>query len=92
MNNNYYNPCAQPYCRIPERDCRTNGVEMNPVHTENADFDSEEMRPMPKYPAVAMAYVPFQGQGEVYDSHTALKKGTLFPVLDKPFKGCCRYE
>jgi hypothetical protein len=34
-----------------------------------------------------MAYVPLQGWGETYDSCKALQRGTLFPVLDKPFKG-----
>ncbi len=36
---------------------------------------------------VAMAYVPDQGWGDIYDESTALKQGTLFPELNKPFTG-----
>lgn len=34
-----------------------------------------------------MAYVPFQTDATVYEEMKALRAGTLFPVLDKPFKG-----
>ncbi len=36
---------------------------------------------------VAMAFVPMQTWGEMYDPHVALARGTLFPELDKPFFG-----
>ena len=36
---------------------------------------------------VAMAYVPWQEWGELYDEEKALARGTLFPDLDKPFLG-----
>lgn len=36
---------------------------------------------------VAMAYVPYQTFAEVYDVAYAFTAGTLFPELDKPFKG-----
>ncbi len=36
---------------------------------------------------LTMAYVPFQTFTSVYDNTTALKNGTLFPELDKPFLG-----
>lgn len=42
---------------------------------------------LPEDPVVAMAYVPFQTDTTTYDEMKALKVGTLFPVLDKPFKG-----
>ena len=42
---------------------------------------------LPEDPVVAMAYVPFQTDPTTYDEMKALKVGTLFPVLDKPFKG-----
>lgn len=48
--------------------------------------------PMPENAALAMAYVPYQQMGEVYDAMTALRNGTLFPELNKKFTGCCRYE
>lgn len=45
--------------------------------------------PLPKDTVPAMAYVPYQQycQSELYDAEDALQRGTLFPVLDKPFTG-----
>ncbi len=37
-----------------------------------------------------MAYVPWQRWGDYYDPCKAFMRGTLFAVLDKPFKGGCR--
>lgn len=37
--------------------------------------------------APAMAYVPMQRWGEVFSPARALRHGTLFPILDKPFTG-----
>ncbi len=36
---------------------------------------------------LAMAYVPFQQIEGTYSQDDALKNGTLFPNLDKPFLG-----
>ena len=46
---------------------------------------------------LAMASVPIQTWGQIYDNQTALKKGTIFQELDMPFfaaddggmSGCC---
>lgn len=38
------------------------------------------------YP-VAMAYVPWQQWYTVYDLEKGLACGTIFPELDKPFRG-----
>ena len=41
--------------------------------------------------SVAMAYVPWQQWGNIYDPKEALKRGTIFAELDLPFeasKGC----
>lgn len=46
---------------------------------------------LPEVVSVAMAYVPFQESNDVYSCEKALVRGTIFPVLDKPFlAGCCR--
>ncbi len=37
--------------------------------------------------ALAMSYVPIQPWETPYDTDTALKRGTIFPALDKPFLG-----
>ena len=34
-----------------------------------------------------MAYIPYQQDAKSYDAEKALARGTLFPVLDKPFLG-----
>ena len=56
--------------------------------------DINEQRPsaLPAVMVPAMAYVPMQKYGLVYEAENALEKGTLFPDLDKPFlgKGACR--
>ena len=36
---------------------------------------------------IAMAYVPWQRFGQTYDLSKALCVGTIFPELDKPFRG-----
>lgn len=36
---------------------------------------------------LAMCYVPVQEWTDVYDTDTALSRGTIFPCLDKPFIG-----
>ncbi len=40
---------------------------------------------LPDDPVVAMAYVPFQIDKSMYDDDKALKVGTLFKDLNKPF-------
>ncbi len=47
--------------------------------------NSTPMPFLPVDPVVAMAYVPWQELNEVYDPDVALKNGTLFPELNKPF-------
>ena len=41
----------------------------------------------PADPAYAIAYVRWQELNNVYEPEEALKQGTLFPTLDKPFYG-----
>lgn len=43
--------------------------------------------PFPEDPAYAIAYVRWQELSNVYEPEEALKQGTLFPELDKPFYG-----
>ena len=49
--------------------------------------DKCEKRELPNCIVPAMAYVPFQQWCEVYTVDKAFCRGTLFPVLDKPFVG-----
>ena len=42
---------------------------------------------LPETVAVTMAYVPFQTDTTEYTPEKALKCGTLFPDLNKPFLG-----
>ena len=43
--------------------------------------------PFPADTALAIAYVRWQDLNDVYEPEVALKNGTLFPELDKPFYG-----
>lgn len=43
--------------------------------------------PLPADTTVTMAYVPFQQSTVTYDEMDALREGTLFPVLNKVFRG-----
>ena len=40
--------------------------------------------------SLAMCYVPWQRWGEYYDPCQAFRRGTMFPILDKPFLGGAR--
>lgn len=42
---------------------------------------------LPKDATVTMAYVPLQQTIETYELEEGLKKGTIFPQLNKEFKG-----
>ncbi|MBR1592346.1 MAG: spore coat associated protein CotJA [Ruminococcus sp.] len=48
---------------------------------------NREISRFPENTPLAMAYVPFQQWGKVYDADEAINRGTLFPELDLPFGG-----
>lgn len=54
--------------------------------TELAHLESTTRSPLPETVVPAMAYVPYQQPGKQYSTEQAIEKGTLFPVLNKPFK------
>ena len=56
------------------------------VTTEAADCERSFL---PADMAVTMAYIPFQLDISYYSPADALRRGTLFCDLDKPFKGRC---
>ncbi len=68
------------YCerKVKEETCCVDGV------TESSYFGTS---PLPDCPVTAMAYVPFQTDTGMYNFDTALKNGTLYPNLNKPFLG-----
>lgn len=45
------------------------------------------IKPLPENPATTMAYVPFQTNTTMYPPELALKYGTAFLDLNKPFFG-----
>ncbi len=73
---------------MDHNNCMNN--RMNNIPYRNPNF-----RPMPQPPhstsnfVVGMAYVPWQTFGTIYDPCKGLSRGTIFPELDKPFKGGC---
>ena len=58
---------------------------LNSSFAKNHNNNIPETSRFPAATPLAMAYVPFQQWGDVYDDNSALCKGTLFPELDLPF-------
>ena len=52
---------------------------------ELAGLGEATRTPLPEAPVPAMAYVPYQQPGKQYSIEQGIEKGTLFPVLNKPF-------
>ena len=48
---------------------------------------NKERPALPEDASVTMAYVPLQFLEKTYEADEALKNGTLFPELNKPFLG-----
>lgn len=60
----------------------------NYVDLFKPSFLKKEQRPaLPKDAAETMAYIPLQLELTTYDASKGLDNGTIFPVLNKPFKG-----
>lgn len=47
-----------------------------------------DITPLPYDTVPTMAYVPYQIENKTYSPEQGLCKGTMFPVLNKPFLGC----
>ena len=58
----------------------------------NLNENKKTIPPIPKDATVAMAYVPWQQFTKTYDPNRALRAGTIFPELDKPFTGNCAWN
>lgn len=66
------------------------GEEMNSV---NHNMKNNAISPFPEKTPIGMAYVPYQQWDEIYDANEGFCRGTMFPLLDYPFKGGdCSYE
>ena len=59
------------------------------IHHDTPEEDSGDgaFSGLPAEPALAMAYVPMQTLGETYPEEAGWKNGTIFPELNKPFRG-----
>lgn len=59
------------------------------IHHDTPEDDTNDgaSSGLPADPALAMAYVPMQTLGETYSEETGWKNGTIFPELNKPFRG-----
>lgn len=71
MDNNYKFNMADTVSRLSSSSCK-----FNCITTE-----------LPQDTVVAMAYVPFQLDKTSYSPEVALREGTLFTALNKPFCG-----
>lgn len=50
---------------------------------DGENFENTKLRDLP----LTMVYAPMQPFGKSYGTQEALMAGTLFPDIDKPFKG-----
>ena len=57
-------------------------INNNPSMHEN-NFSNVLLKDLP----LAMSYVPMQTIGVLYNDEEGLCRGTIFPELDKPFRG-----
>ena len=64
------------------------GCEFMEKDNFNIQSKNQSIESLPKEPVVAMAYVPYQNPTLIYSAEQGIKRGTLFPCLDKPFVGC----
>lgn len=58
---------------------------MDLLYTEDLCYQEEEIPFMPEDPELAMAYVPFQKAGCLYNPVKGLSVGTMFPELRRPY-------
>ena len=56
---------------------------METIRNNNGNYAPDTEQPL----ALAMAYVPVQQWGDLYDIDVGLQRGTIFAQLDKPFLG-----
>lgn len=91
-------PVASCFCQKPPSAPLDKGAVASPP--KNADIPCPELGEKPCLPCrsamgdtpldnlpVAIAYIPFQAWGEVYEANHGLNVGTIFPDLDLPFEG-----
>lgn len=85
-NNHYNNGCTNENAQS-NRGCMNENIQSNcgcMVKDDHADYTQKMV--------LAMAYVPWQHWGKLYDLNQAFMEGTIFVDLNKPFRGtggCC---
>ncbi len=62
-------------------------VLVPPCMDEDSGLLPQPMTAFPEQTPPAMAYVPYQMWDAVCEPEEGLARGTMFPVLDKPFHG-----
>jgi hypothetical protein len=61
---------------------------MNKHYSSGDSCDCNHQQPDPlRGLAIAMGYVPWQHMTTTYEPDKALREGTIFPELNKPFGG-----
>lgn len=80
-------PRPQMNTRNMNCNCEVNEPCVQPRMRERCDEDCNRGRDMLYGMPLAMGYVPWQNFECTYEPAQALKVGTIFPELDKPFYG-----
>lgn len=80
---------SRPQMQNRNMNCNCEMVEpcVQPRMREGCDDDCNRGRDMLYGVPLAMGYVPWQNFECTYEPAQALKTGTIFPELDKPFYG-----
>ena len=87
----YQKDMRMPRNQIPQRhmncNCEMETPCIQPRMKERCEDDASRSRDMLYGMPLAMGYVPWQKFECTYEPAQALKVGTIFPELDKPFYG-----
>lgn len=81
--------CMNQTCQNSDSSCMTSTCQNSDsscMRSACQNSDSSCMNQMNDM-ALAMAYVPWQHFNTLYELPTALQIGTIFPELNKPFRG-----
>jgi len=86
MNVNRQNNCYSGRQPVRPVSCCNNAVVGNIIAGGCADAACNKETTLSAYP-VAMAYVPWQDYGNIYQLQQAIQRGTIFRELDLDFAG-----
>lgn len=86
-------PCEFRRSPMPMDEEMSMSMPMRNAKKRTDDVSTNPLSPFPEQTPIGMAYVPYQQWDEIYEANEGFCRGTMFPMLDYPFKGGdCSYE